>query len=99
MVMKTAEMGIQASTCQTPVYSLDLPCTCIKIFSLSRGATAVRDLHAHLRDHHAQVCRHGIGCCHAGIALKLSTYSPPATPPAIRDFPIDVHVRDFAFDI
>ena len=35
------------STCQTPVYSLEwLPCTCIKIFKRSRGATAVRDLWA-----------------------------------------------------
>ena len=36
--------GSRLLTCQTPVYSLSFPCTCIRIFSLSRGATAVRDL-------------------------------------------------------
>ena len=39
-------------TCQTPVYSLELPCTCIRIFNLSRGATAVRDLQRKLHDGH-----------------------------------------------
>ena len=33
-----------SATCQTPVYILELPCTCINIFNLSKGATAVRDL-------------------------------------------------------
>ena len=37
-------------TCQTPVYTLSFPCTCIRILSLSRGATAVRDLQQYLQN-------------------------------------------------
>ena len=36
--------GSDRRTCTTPLYTRSFPCTCIRIFSRSSGATAVRDL-------------------------------------------------------
>ena len=36
--------GDARRTCTTPLYTRSFPCTCIRIFSRSSGATAVRDL-------------------------------------------------------
>lgn len=40
------------SPCHTPVYTFVFPWTCIRIFSRSSGATAVRDLRHGRGDHH-----------------------------------------------
>ena len=45
-----ASDGCARRTCTTPLYTRSFPCTCIRIFSRSSGATAVRDLPHHTPD-------------------------------------------------
>ena len=89
-------------TCQTPVYILELPCTCIRIFNLSKGATAVRDLRNEIAIRPSiwrQFRHHGIGLVMQSEQICERAYNPPATPPAMSDLPIEVHVKDFAVEI
>ena len=59
----------------------------------------MRDLHNKMHDVEA-VFRSMASAVHMQTwQPQQLTYSPPATPPAIKDFPIDVHVSDFALDI
>ena len=68
------QQALLAGTCQTPVYVLWLPWTCIRIFNRSSGATAVLDLRQYHRlSWQSQVPR-------TAVSRQNQPYSPDAKP-------------------
>lgn len=87
----------QRLTCHVLRYTLSLPCTCIRILSLSSGATAVRELRVGRgREQEAlcdvRPCQHACGgvavrvlACRAALLQRRATTPPAACrPPRLR---------------